>query len=237
MGRIGLFFKSMFSEWVSGLTGPYSIPFAVASRWASSPVQRVLCGSLAGILLLVSAYRIWAKQNDRAEKAEAGLADLSHKYFDERPQLGLEIEGPQGPTAWQTATSRDECRFWIQQLSGRTARLIRFEPIPSKGGGFTLHFDALPFLERSPHRTLLTYHVLKVGVPRLGAHDMERIGDTEAQMLGLFLNDGSPELVELRYALTARFKDNGDERTHNFSLAFDKTMFRFLTNTEEVTAA
>lgn len=238
MGKLGLFFKSMFSEWVSGLTGPASILFAVVSLWATSPAQRFLYGSMAGLLLFVSAYRIWARENEQKKAAEAEIESLKQRYFDERPQLGLEINGPQGPTAWRNATSRDACWFWLQQLSGRIARSVRFDPIPSKNGRFTFNFDEVPFLEPSPRRTSLIYRIREVGVPRLSAHDLEKIGDIEAQMLALFLDDSPPEQIELRYELIVRFRDRLDEeRSHTFNLVFDKATSRFLPNTEGTTAA
>jgi hypothetical protein len=233
MARVRRFFKSMFSELGSGLSGPASVPFAIASLWVSSPIQRFLYGALAGILLLVSSYRIWAKQEARAHEAESELASLKQRYLDECPQLGLEIAGPQGPTAWRNATTRDACWFWLQHLSGRTARSIRFDPIPSKGRRFTLYFDDLPFLEPSPRRTSLTWHVREVGVPRLSAHDWEKIGDIEGQLLGMLLDDSPPGMIEIHYKLTVRFKDVDEERMHHFSLVFDKTTFMFLPNTEQ----
>ncbi len=71
MGSVRLFFRSMFSELVSGLTGAASVPFTVAALWVSSHAQRVLYGSLAGVLLLVSAYRIWLKERSELEKERA----------------------------------------------------------------------------------------------------------------------------------------------------------------------
>lgn len=71
MGQFRPFVKSMFSELVSGLTGVASIPFTVAALWVSSHVQRVLYGSLAGSLLLFSAYRVWLKEHLELEKEKA----------------------------------------------------------------------------------------------------------------------------------------------------------------------
>jgi hypothetical protein len=160
---------------------------------------------------------------------------MEKKYFDERPQLGLEIDGPKGPNAWRDARSSDACWFWLQYLSGRNARSIRFDPIPSKRGRFALRFDPVPFLD-PPRRTSLTYRIQEVGVPPLTAHDMDKIGDIQAKMLGLFLDDSPLELIELHYVLTVRFKDREDEeRTHTFHLVFDKRTFAFWPDTEAET--
>lgn len=182
---------------------------------------------------VVSAILAWAIEYKGKQRLQLELADTQKKYFDERPQMGLEIHGPKGPTAWRDAISKDACWFWLQNLSGRNPRSIRFDPILSKGRRFTLHFDDVPFLELSPRRASLIYHVLQAGSPPISAHDLEKIGDIEAKMLGLFLDDSPPELLELHYVLTARFKDKEDEeRTRSFNVVFDKNTFCFLPNTD-----
>lgn len=188
----------------------------------------------AVVCLFIACFLAWREELIRAEDAKSQVEEVRHKYLDERPQLGLEILGPQGPTAWQNAKARDACWFWLQQLSGRTARSIRFDPIPSKRGRFTLHFDEVPFLEPPPRRTPLTYHVREVGVFPPSAHDMEKIGDIEGKMLGQFLDDSPPELIELRYILISRFRDReNEERTRNFNIVFNKSTLAFLPNTHQ----
>jgi hypothetical protein len=65
----------------------------------------------------------------------------------------------------------------------------------------------------------------------LSAHDLEKIGNIEGQMLRLFLDDSPSELIELHYTLAAHFKDGEEERSQSFRLTFDKGRFRFLANT------
>ncbi len=67
MRKLRKFFRSMFSEWGSGLSGPSSIPFAVLALFASGSLQKACYASLAGILCFFSAYRIWDKEYERAE--------------------------------------------------------------------------------------------------------------------------------------------------------------------------
>jgi hypothetical protein len=234
MGRFRRFLAAMFSELGSGLSGPASVPFAVASLWVSSHLQRLIYGSLAGILFLFSAYRIWATQEEKTSNLELQLATLKKTHFDTRPQLGLELEGAKGPTAWQNAIGGDAaCRFWLQQLGGRTATSIRFDPLLSKGGRFTLNFDAVPFVESSPRHTALRYYITEVGFPRLSAHDLEKTGDMEGTLLKSFLDDSPPELDKLEYTLTARFRDNGEELFRQFRAVFDRTRYMFLADTEQ----
>lgn len=76
----------MFSEWGSGLSGPFSVPLAIASLWWRNPPGRLLFGSLAIIMGCFSAYRIWSREYDRAEvQAETLLA------LNARPEINLEV--------------------------------------------------------------------------------------------------------------------------------------------------
>lgn len=228
MGRVNLFFKSMFSELGSGLSGPASVPFAVASLWVSSPIQRMLYGALAGIFLLVSAYRIWAKENTRANNAESELGLLKQKYLDDQPRFGLDILSTEGMKQWMEAS--DPVQFYLQPLGGRMATGIRFDPILSKMGKFSLRFDSIPHLHPTV-RNVLVYEIQDVGAHPLGYRDRDKIGNISKEMLRLFLLDSSKDADELDYALTAFYIDNGEERIHIFHLRFDPHRFKFARNT------
>jgi hypothetical protein len=228
MGRVGQFFRAMFSEWWSGLSGPSSVPFAVASLWVSSPVQRVLYGSLAVILLLFSAYRIWSKQRDWTDKAESELLNLKKKYLDDQPKFGMDILSTEGMKQWME--TGDPVQFHLQHLGGRMATGIRFDPILSKMGKFSLQFDSLPHLHLSV-RNMLIYEIQDVGAPTLGYRDRDKIGNVSKEMLRLFLLDSPKGAGELDYPLIARYSDNDEERTHTFHLRFDPHRFKFARNT------
>jgi hypothetical protein len=72
----------MFSELGSGLSGPASVPFTIAAMFVSSHTQKVLYGSLAAILACFAAYRVWAREHERAERAIAENG---------RPKLDIDI--------------------------------------------------------------------------------------------------------------------------------------------------
>jgi len=228
MGRVRLSFKSMFSELGSGLSGPASVPFAIASLWVASNIQRVLYGSLAGILLLVSAYRIWAKENTRAKKAEAEVVNLTQKYFDGQPKLGVDILSTEGMKQWMEMG--EPVQFYLQHLSGRVATDVRFDLIVSKLGKFSLQFDSLPHVNTQVRNTLV-YEIQDVGAVSLGYRDREKIGNISKEMLRLFLMDSPNESSNVEYPLIARYKDGDNERIHIFHLRFDQHRFKFSRNT------
>jgi len=218
MGRIGLFFRSMFSEWGSGLSGPASVPLAVAALWVTGGVQRVLYGSLAGILLLVSAYRIWTRQHDRAEKAEAELVCVRQKYFEEQPRLGLEINSFEGKRVWME--HNNPVTILIKHLSGRVPTSVHFEPIQSRSARFILKFDSLPHIDSLQPKPM-RFEIVEVGKPELSARDREITHQYEKDMLLLFVADSHECLGLIDYALVARFSDGAELREQTFHLRWD----------------
>jgi hypothetical protein len=227
MGKIGQFFKSMFSEVGSGLSGPASVPFAIFALFAAGKALKVAYGLMAIILWLVSAYQIWSKEHDKGEAARVEVEALKQKYFNERPQLGIESHSVEGPKTWRE--HEVPVTFTIHRLNGRVPTSIRFAPVPSLLGKFSLYFDAIPHVENHPKE--MAYRVFEEGVPRPNARDMEKTKSIEKEMLLLFLQDSPPELLELDYILVANFKDGNKDISQEFKITFDKTRYRFLENT------
>ncbi len=244
MGKFFKFCGSVWNHWEARFGSTFAVILAVAQYavLAFADPKKVpgwvkdfppyLWLSVGVVLLFWACYVAWNDEHGRVLVVEDEKRKLQEKYFDERPLLGLAIHGPKGPQAWRNAAdSSNSCWFWLQQLSGRRATAICFDPILSKKGTFTLHFDAVPFLD-PPRPASLQYHIQQNGVQPLSAHDLEAIGDIEFALLRHFLGDSASEMIELRYVLTARFKDReNEELTQVFNLVFDKTTFSFLPNT------
>jgi hypothetical protein len=183
--------------------------------------------ALATFCLLIACYLAWHDEHARVRFLENEKSKLHDKYFDERPLLGIETHSVEGPKTWREHPV--PVTFSIHHLSGRVPTAIRFEPIPSLLGKFSLHFGAVPHAEKHPKG--IRYRVDQVGAARLSAYDLEKIGNIEGQLLRYFLDDSPPELIELQYDLIAHFKDGEEERTQSFRLTFDKGRFCFLPNT------
>jgi hypothetical protein len=183
--------------------------------------------ALAAFCVLIACYLAWRDQHVRVRVLEDEKSKLQDRYFDERPLLGIETHSVEGPKTWRE--HQVPVTFSIHHLSGRVPTAIHFEPILSILGKFSLHFDAVPHAEKHPKS--VGYRVEQVGASRLSAHDLEKIGNLEGELLRQFLDNSPPELIELSYNLKAHFKDGEDERTQSFRLTFDKERFRFLPNT------
>ena len=107
---------------------------------------------------------------------------------------------------------------------------IRFDPVMSKLGKFSLQFDSLPHLHPSVRNTLI-YEIQDVGAHSLGYRDRDKIGNVSKEMLRIFLLDSEKCAGEQDYTLTAHYRDNDEERTHTFHLRFDPHRFKFARNT------
>jgi hypothetical protein len=145
------------------------------------------------------------------------------------PKLGVNIEGIDGRRAWMEHAF--PVVFTIKHLAGRLPTSIRFEPIPSKQGKFSLCFAALPHVEQPPQRTTIRFEVLEVGVPPLNARDRETIKTTEKDMLMLFLDDSPNDWIELDYPVVTHFKDGEDSLDYTFHLRFNMVRYGFAEDT------
>ena len=183
--------------------------------------------ALAASFVLLACYLAWRDEQVRVRVLEDEKNELRDRLFDERPLLGLENHSVEGPKTWREHSV--PVTFSIQHLSGRVPTGIRFDPVLSLLGKFSLHFDAVPHAEKHPKG--IGFRVEPVGAPRLSAHDLEKIGNIEGELLRQFLDDSPPELIELSYDLNAHFKDGEEESTQSFRLIFDRGRFRFLPNT------
>lgn len=59
--RFRTYFKAFFSDALTGMSGPLSVPFVVATFWVSSYFQKVLYGFLALACAAFASYRVWRK--------------------------------------------------------------------------------------------------------------------------------------------------------------------------------
>jgi hypothetical protein len=63
--RFRTYLKAFFNDWLTGMSGPLSVPFAAAAVW-SSGLQRVLWGCLAVVAAAFGSYRVWRKERGDA---------------------------------------------------------------------------------------------------------------------------------------------------------------------------
>lgn len=82
------------------MSGPLTVPFTIAGLFVTAPTYRILFGILAVIAGITTCYRVWAREFERAEDAEAKLANAlagpditGHFYqFQMFPRIPLPLD-------------------------------------------------------------------------------------------------------------------------------------------------
>lgn len=205
--RLSKFFGRMFSEWGSALSGPASVPFAVLALFGSGTAQRLAYGALAVILAFVSAYRIWAREYERAETADK-------KYNDERPRVIFAVRSPKTLEAWRSLENVSPPPiFRLEHSGGRVARFVKIEPIQSALGRFRLEFDEAPILNsgyRQQHPLTFTVHQ-NDALSDLSYDPKILAIQQGVNMLLDFFRNHSPETKEDTYKVTVLYRDERDD--------------------------
>jgi|SRR5208283_2715369 len=65
--RLQKFITAIASDWLARMSGPLTVPFTIAALFVSSADYRRLFAVLAILAVLVTCYRVWAREYDRAE--------------------------------------------------------------------------------------------------------------------------------------------------------------------------
>jgi hypothetical protein len=72
------YLKAFFTDMLTGMSGPLSVPFALLALWASGRGQKILYGLLALLCLLFASYRVWRKERkDANARLAVTLADIA----------------------------------------------------------------------------------------------------------------------------------------------------------------
>jgi len=183
--------------------------FLVWTAWTTS--------AATVFLMFVAQYDAWKKLDEEVQK-----------YLDDRPRLGLHIVSHFGYKEWQKAVDgrNTPVHFSLEHLGGRIPTDVRFDPIQSKKGTWTLCFGSESYVT-PPVRLMLAYELRDKG-----ASIDHVIGDLGwGTFLLEFVKDSDPQPERDEYLLTVRYMDRDVERTQAFKLVFDKSKFGFLSNT------
>jgi hypothetical protein len=64
--RLTTYLRAFFSGWLTGMSGPLSVPFAALALWSSSRNPKVIWGCLAALCVVFASYRVWRSERVRA---------------------------------------------------------------------------------------------------------------------------------------------------------------------------
>jgi hypothetical protein len=100
----GTYLNAFFTDMLTGMSGPLSVPFAGLAVWASSRGQKALWGCLAAVCAMFASYRVWANERRQGSAQlalkEAELAELSERVVSlsqRKPRLKLAISAEGHP--------------------------------------------------------------------------------------------------------------------------------------------
>jgi len=84
--RIKEFLKAWWSDWLTRMSGPLTVPFAILALYVSSQSFRVLYAVLAIVCAIYTSYRIWLTERLRVETLTHELGERQNRrpYDDER---------------------------------------------------------------------------------------------------------------------------------------------------------
>lgn len=103
--RFRTYLKAFFTDLLTGMSGPLSVPFAALALWVSNRGQKILFACLAVLCALFASYRVWNKERKDgavqlanltgqkdAEIAtlDARVAELSRNPYSEELRLVVE---------------------------------------------------------------------------------------------------------------------------------------------------
>lgn len=112
---IKAFLLSFGGQWLTKMSGPFTVPFAIAALFVPQTWQKALFACLAILCAAVSSYGIWAQERRRVNEA--------HLKLESRPRIVPRFPNPVSVTsiAWNMKTPSGE----VQQLITSVIR-IRF---------------------------------------------------------------------------------------------------------------
>ena len=82
MLKLRMFLLAIGSDWLARMSGPLTVPFTIAALAISSTKGKILFVILAVIAALVTCYRVWVKEYDRAESEKAKNEAAPHMDID-----------------------------------------------------------------------------------------------------------------------------------------------------------
>jgi hypothetical protein len=193
--------------------GAYIFYAEKSNKWALGAT-----GAIAVLCLLIACYLAWADEHKKVQK-----------YLDDGPRLGLHIASQFGIKVWMEQTDSKNTPVWfrIEHLGGRIPTDVRFDPIQSKKGTWTLCFGSEAYV-KPPVPLILTYELREKGAS-IDSRIVDHLG--WGTLLLSFVKDTDPQPEQDEYPLTVRYMDGDAERTQMFKLVFDKARFGFLPNT------
>jgi hypothetical protein len=82
------FALAVWSEWLTILSGPLSVPVAVAALFVPNDILKILFGLIAFIGVWLTAYRLWKREHDKVVERDATKRQLFDDISALREKVG-----------------------------------------------------------------------------------------------------------------------------------------------------
>jgi hypothetical protein len=66
------FFRAIWSEWFTAMSGPLSVPATILALWIENPTAKIALWVTAFICVWAAAYAVWKKEREKVISLEAG---------------------------------------------------------------------------------------------------------------------------------------------------------------------
>jgi hypothetical protein len=111
--------RAFFTDWLAGMCGPLSVPFAAFAVFSQNTRPKVIWGCLAGLAALFGSYRVW--QRERLAR-HAQVAELQHQ-IEQLKQLVDRLSARDGTEHVWAELAHDNGKRQNVQLSLSTREL------------------------------------------------------------------------------------------------------------------
>jgi hypothetical protein len=190
----------------------------------------ILVGALLVWHLVKAPHVLYREHLEARTRAERWITDLEQKLFDEQPRFSIKVGmQPGSRDAWleQKDANGSMVYFILEHHSGRVPEHIRFDPVVSVDGQFSLRIWEIA----SASKDRLSGENLYFEVWPFGVRpesDMELFqGAPQGRMLDIFVSSRPEGQYTWAYPLTVRYNDRGDERIKKFEIEFNSRRYWF----------
>lgn len=120
------FFSAIRKDWLARMSGPLTVPFTILAFFLPSAAGKILFAILAVVAALITSYRVYKSEYDRAESLEKQLLELLAKdkqsaitsadwteLADKFEKIGLDVS-----VQWQCSRKNNQTIFESWSFSG-----------------------------------------------------------------------------------------------------------------------
>src|SRR5215469_16768411 len=112
--NIRAFMRSLLSSWLTGMSGPASVPLSIAAMFVSSGVAKVGLGVTGLLCLWGAAYGLWQRERTMRNTAEQSLVQLRQNRLEiSFAGFGLDVDENTPPrrVVGVRVTNKTDCRI------------------------------------------------------------------------------------------------------------------------------